>query len=162
MTQVRNTSTILLLDKKGTGGSQMSQSNHSIPGRKGKHLLYEERIKIEALHKAGVKTPDIAEQLGNRNPRTIRRELKKRKVNLLNTDLTERISYSAEIGQQKYDMNATAKGPALKIGKDHKLVKYLENQIGENSMSPYAAIQNIENNNLRFKTSSKRQITGTY
>ena len=150
---MRNSSTILLTDKKSTGGSQMSQSNHSIPDCKGKHLLYEERVKIETLYGIGMKPPDIAKQLRNRNPRTIRRELKKGKVILLNTNLTERVSYSAEIGQQKYDSNATAKGPALKIGKDHKLAEYLEKAIGENSMSPYAAIQNIENKNLKFETS---------
>ena len=131
----------------------MSQSNHTIPNRKGKHLLYEDRIKIEALHKIGITNNEIAVQLGGRSDRTIRRELKKGKVLLLNSDLTERLSYSAEIGQQKYDINSTAKGPALKIGKDHKLVAYLEKEIGENSMSPYAAIQNIKNKNLEFETS---------
>jgi len=30
------------------------------------------------------------------------------------------------------------KGPALKIGKDHKLVKYLEKAIGKDGESPYA------------------------
>ena len=111
----------MLIDKKSTGGSQMSQSNHSIPYRKGKHLSYEERVKIEAFYKIGMKASHIAIELGGRSARTIRRELKKGKVMLLNTDLAERVSYSAEIGQQKYDMKATAKGPGLKIGKDHKL-----------------------------------------
>jgi transposase, IS30 family len=131
----------------------MSQSNHSIPDRKGKHLLYEERVKIEALQKIGINSTRIAEQLGGRSERTIRRELQKGKVILLNSDLTERESYSAEIGQQKHDVNATAKGPALKIGRDHELVAYLEKEIGENSKSPYAALQGIENGNLKFETS---------
>lgn len=131
----------------------MSQSNNSIPNRKGKHLSYEERIKIETLHKINMNIADIGKQVGGRNPKTISRELEKGKVILLNSDLTEKEYYSAEIGQQVYDRNATAKGPGLKISKDHKLVEYLEKEIGTNDMSPYAAIQNIENKNLKFETS---------
>jgi hypothetical protein len=44
---MKNSSTILALDKK-TGGFQMSQSNNAIKDLKGKHLTYKERIKIEA------------------------------------------------------------------------------------------------------------------
>lgn len=131
----------------------MSQSNNNTRDRKGKHLIYEERVKIEALHKIGFKSSEIGKQLGGRSEKTISRELKRGKVMLLNTDLTERESYSAEIGQQIHDNNATAKGPALKIGKDHKLVEYLEKEIGENSMSPYAALQGIQNQELMFETS---------
>jgi hypothetical protein len=55
---MKNSSTILLRDKKSTGGSQMSQSNNNIQDRKGKHLNYEERIKIEALHKVRLKSSE--------------------------------------------------------------------------------------------------------
>ena len=131
----------------------MSHSNCSTRDRKGKHITFEERIKIEALHNIGLKSPVIGKQLGGRSSRTISRELKKGKVMLLNTDLTEREAYSAELGQQEHDKRATAKGPALKIGKDHRIVDYLEKEIGENSMSPYAALQNISNRKLEFSTS---------
>jgi IS30 family transposase len=120
--------------------------------RKGKHLTYEERIKLEVLYKMKIAPAIIAEQLGGRNARTIRREIAKGKVTLLNSNLTEREAYSAEIGQREHDIRATAKGPALKIGKDHKLVEYLEKAIGENGNSPYAALQNIENEGRKFKT----------
>jgi len=40
----------------------------------------------------------------------------------------------------------------LKIGKDRKLVKYLEKAIGIDGESPYAAIQNITNKDLQFET----------
>lgn len=121
--------------------------------RKGKHLTYEERIKIEALYKMGLNSSRIAEQIGGRSERTIRREVAKGMVELLNSDLTTRMEYSAEIGQAEHDRQGTAKGPSLKIGKDHKLVKYLEKAIGKNGESPYAAIQNITNKGLKFKTS---------
>ena len=71
---------------------------------------------------------------------------------LLNTDLTEREAYSAEIGQQEHDLRGTAKGPGLKIGNDHKLVAYLEKEIGKNEKSPYAALQNMINSKLKFET----------
>jgi IS30 family transposase len=62
------------------------------------------------------------------------------------------MEYSAEVGQLQYDRQGTAKGPALKIGKDHNLVKYLEKAIGKDGESPYAAIQNITNKKLQFDT----------
>ena len=136
-----------------TGGFQMSQLNFSTQTRKGKHITYEERIKLEALYKAGLTSVCIAEQIGGRSERTVRREIAKGMVELLNSDLTTRMEYSAEVGQLEHDRRGTAKGPALKIGKDHKLVEYLENAIGEYGESPYAAIQNIKNKGLQFDTS---------
>lgn len=129
----------------------MSQLDCTTALRKGKHLTYEERIKIETLDK--IKTPPaiIAEQLGGRSERTIRREIAKGKITLLNSNLTKRTAYSAEVGQKEHDVRATAKGPELKIGKDHKLVEYLEETIGEKGYSPYAALQNIKNENMVFK-----------
>jgi IS30 family transposase len=131
----------------------MSQLNFITVSKKGKHLTYEERIKLETLYKMGLNSRCIAEQIGGRCERTIRREISKGMVEQLNSDLTSRRQYSAEVGQLEHDRQGTAKGPALKIGKDHKLVKYLEKAIGQNGESPYAAIQNITNRGLEFKTS---------
>lgn len=130
----------------------MSQLNFITQNKKGKHLTYEERIKLEALRKMGLNSSLIAEQIGGRSERTIRREIARGMVELLNSDLTTRMEYSAEIGQSEHDKQGTAKGPALKIGKDHKLVKYLEKAIGIDGESPYAAIQNITNKDLQFET----------
>ncbi len=127
----------------------MEQENYTTENRKGKHLTYEERIKLEALLKLGLSPVLIGQQLG-RSERTIRRERDKGKVALLNTDLTEREEYSADVGQKMHDERATAKGPGLKIANDHKLVEYLETEI-KSGKSPYAAIQNIKNNNLQFE-----------
>lgn len=131
----------------------MSQLNFITESRKGKHLTYEERLKLEALYKVGLTPCCIAEQIGGRCERTIRREIAKGMVKLLNTNLTSKMIYSAEAGQLEHDKRGTAKGPALKIGKDHKLVDYLEKAIGTRGESPYAAIQNIENKRLQFETS---------
>ncbi len=42
----------------------MSQVYDSTKSRKGKHLNYEERIKLEALKKLGLKPAEIGKQLG--------------------------------------------------------------------------------------------------
>ena len=106
----------------------MAHLNDTTKNRKGKHLNYEERIKIETLSKTGMKSEEIARYIGC-SGRTVRRELAKGKTELLNSDLTTRIEYSADIGQQRHDYAATGKGPRLKIGNDYELVKYIEDLI---------------------------------
>lgn len=128
----------------------MSHLNNTTKIAKGKHLNYEKRIKIEALSKAGLKSEAIATQIGC-SGRTVRRELAKGRTELLNSDYTTRVEYSADIGQQKHDYNATAKGPALKIAKDYELVEYIEYLIIEKKYSPYSAAQEIKK--AKFKTS---------
>lgn len=121
----------------------MDRLNNTTKRRKGKHLNYEERIKIETLSKMGMKSEAIANEIGC-SGRTIRRELAKGKVELLNGDLTTRIEYSADIGQQKHDYAATSKGPMLKIGKNYELVREIEHLIIKEKMSPYAAAEQIK------------------
>ena len=128
----------------------MSHLNNTTKSRKGKHLNYEERIKIETLSKIGMKSEKIALIIGC-SGRTIRRELAKGMTELLNTDLTSRKEYSADIGQQKHDYAATSKGPMLKISNDYELVKEIERLIIEEKMSPYAAAEIIKNSG-KFKT----------
>ena len=59
----------------------MDHLDYITKDRKGKHLNYEERIKIEALLKTGLTSEEIGRQLGGRSGRTIRREIKKRSNN---------------------------------------------------------------------------------
>lgn len=125
--------------------------DYTTKNEKGKHLNYEKRIKIEALSKAGLKSEEIAQQIGC-SGRTVRRELAKGRVELLNSDYTIRIEYSATIGQQKHDYNATAKGPTLKIANDYELVRYIEHLIIEKKYSPYATAAQIQKEASMFKT----------
>ena len=129
----------------------MSHLDCSTKNRKGKHLKYEERIKIEALSKIGMKSEEISKQIGC-SGRTVRRELAKGRTEFLNSDLTTRIEYSADIGQQKHDLAGTAKGPMLKIGNDYELVREIERLIIDEKMSPYAAAETIKLCD-KFKTS---------
>lgn len=126
----------------------MEQLEYNTKNRRGKHLSYEERIKIETLYNEKLNAKEISIRLG-RSKRTIERELKRGSVTLLNSDLTIRLSYSADIAQDDYNYKATAKGPDLKIGNDHQFVSYVEKSIKAGN-SPYATLQNIENQQLEF------------
>ena len=128
----------------------MSHLQYNTKNRKGKHLNYEERIKIETLSKIGMKSEEIAKEIGC-SGRTVRRELAKGRTELLNSDLTTRIEYSADIGQQKHEYAGTGKGPMIKIGNDYELVKEIERLIIDEKMSPYAAAIEI-NSSGKFKT----------
>lgn len=128
----------------------MGQEDYNTNRRKGKHLNYEERIKIETLYKEGYNALKISERIGC-SKRTIEREIKQGIVELKNSDWTMRKEYSAAVGQEKHDRKATGKGPTLKIGKDYRFVEYIESSI-KSGNSPYATLQNIKNNNLNFNT----------
>ena len=80
----------------------------------------------------------------------VRREIERGTVQLLNSDLTERYEYSADSAQLKYERNAANKGRSLKIGRGHDLVAHIERKIGEEKMSPYAALQSTENEGKEF------------
>ncbi len=129
----------------------MSHLNNTTKNRKGKHLNYEDRLKIEALIKAGIKPKEIGQLLGGRSERTIYRELKQGTVELLNSDLTTRKEYSADVAQQKHDANGTAKGPGLKIAKDYELVDFIEKEIKDEKKSPYAVAEEIKKD-CKYKT----------
>ena len=129
----------------------MSQINNTAETRKYKHLTEKERYQIEILCKEGFKAYEIAQRMG-KGTRTIEREIAKGTVRLQNTDLTYRKEYCADAGQRIYDENARNKDPGLKIGKDHKLVKHIENKIIKEKYSPDAVIGEIKGSRLKFET----------
>lgn len=118
----------------------MSNLDYTIKSKKGQHLRYEERQKIEILLKAGHKPEEIGRLLGGRSKRTIQREIALGKVKLLNSDLTYRIEYSADAAQKKRDYNNTAKGPRLKLGANIELIRFIEEMIIKHKFSPSAAL----------------------
>lgn len=90
-----------------------------------KHLTKADRIRIEALIKAGVKIKEIADML-HVHRSTIYRELKRGRFTALNSDLTTEERYSPDIAHDKYEENLKSKGGSLKIGNDIKLANYIE------------------------------------
>lgn len=141
----------------------MEQANNNIKKRKGKHIKYEDRIKIEALYQMGLSPSDIGNQVKGKSRRTIERELA---IGMYERESSykAKMAYSADIAQAERDRRSSNKGPSLKIGKDHELAEYLEKAIGskDEKMSPYSAIQNIKNNNLKFKTSISTKTVYNY
>lgn len=113
----------------------MGPQKRNTHSRKGKHLDQAERIQIEGLLKAKVSPAEIARVLG-RHVRTIEREIKKGMVERLNTDLTTSRVYNADRAQDVHDLNATAKGPDLKLGAHHKAVEFIREQIIDEQCSP--------------------------
>ncbi len=113
----------------------MGQQKSNTHPRKGKHLNRTERIQIEGLSKAGVSPAEIARVLG-RHVRTIEREIEKGTVERLNTDLSKSNVYNADRAQDVYELNATAKGPNLKLGAHKKAVEFIREQIIEEKSSP--------------------------
>ena len=129
----------------------MSQYNNTLESRKNKHLTERERYKIEILLKERLKPIEIAQRMG-KGIRTIEREIARGEIRLLNYDLTYREEYCADAGQRIYEENARNKGPGLKIGKDHKLARYIEDKIIKERYSPDAVIGEIKEKELGFET----------
>jgi IS30 family transposase len=135
-----------------TGGTAMSQIQSNTGTKKWKQLNEKERYKIEALFQKGVPPSEIGEQL-NRNKRTIEREIARGLTLQRNSDLTERMTYLADVGQRKHEEASANKGRCLKIGHDHELVQFIEDKIKKEKWSPDAVIGYIKAMGLKFKTS---------
>lgn len=130
----------------------MSQDYYNTDDRKGKYLTEQERYRIEILLQEGNTPSEIVLKL-DRHKRTIEREIKRGMVRLLNSDLTYREQYCADAGQRIHNEKAKNKGPDLKIGKDHKLAKYIEERIIKDKYSPDAVIGEIKAKGLKFEAS---------
>ncbi len=104
----------------------MSHLDYTPKNKKGQHITYEERQKIEILPKTGHNPEKIVQLLVYRSKRTIQREIALGKVELLNSDLTYRAEYSADAAQKKRDYNNTAKGWTLKLGRNFVPVEHSE------------------------------------
>lgn len=92
----------------------MGLKNGTAHQRKGKHLNRNERIQIEGLRKAGYPPSKIAFLLG-RHVRTIERELKRGQVDHLNSELICSKVYNADRAQDVHELNASAKGPPVRL-----------------------------------------------
>lgn len=96
--------------------------------RKQHYMTWDERLKLEALRKAGVPVAQIAKQLGVCR-QTIYNELNRGECDVIRTrsgfqhDVKE---YSAEKGQIIHEENQSMKGRPMKIGSDYDYANFLE------------------------------------
>lgn len=116
-----------------------------------KHLTFNDRLKIEAWQKVGVKPALMAEKLGV-HISTIYRELKRGQYEHLNSDYTTEQRYSPDIAEEKNQANLRAKGAPLKIGSDHEYAQYIEYKIRVEKYSPRAVLGEIKRQGVEFST----------
>ncbi len=125
------------------------------------HLTKADRIKIEALKKAGHSVKEIADLI-HVHRSTIYRELKRGVFTARNSDLTEEERYSPDIADDKYRENLRSKGGCLKIGNDIKLANYIENKILTDNYSPAAVLGEIKAKGLENQFSCTICVTTLY
>lgn len=85
--------------------------------------------------KEHLSSKEIAQRL-DKSDRTIRRELKRGLITILNTYLEEIEVYSADIDNDKYLFNLRAKGKELKIESDIELARRIESMIKDEKSRP--------------------------
>jgi IS30 family transposase len=76
----------------------------------------------------------------NKSHTSINKEIKRGTVVQMSSELIEYKAYKADYAQMKANEAGANKGAGLKIGNDHKLVKFLEKKIRDEKYSPDAAL----------------------
>lgn len=130
----------------------MCQKNYNIKNkeRKYRHLNYVEKTQIERWYNIDKKPCSEIAKLLNKSVRTIQREIKRGFVENLTTELEVIYVYSAEVSEQKYRYNMTAKGPNIKLDNDYKLAQYIENGIKIERKSPEILVAEIKRKTEEF------------
>lgn len=128
--------------------------------RKGKkNISYTQRLILEDCLNAKIKVNTIAEKLGLCRS-TVYKEIKRgeysRKVYQYTDYVGEKRyksvrAYSANIAQERYRLNASAKGAPIKLGNDYAFADYVENRIINDKLSPAAVLGEIKRKHL-FRT----------
>ena len=106
------------------------------------YMTRDERLKLDALRRAGISVAKIARQLGFCR-QTIYNELKRGECDVVRVRhglYCDEKEYSADKAQQLHELNQTAKGRPLKIGSDHAYASFLERKIIKDRFSPAAAL----------------------
>lgn len=132
----------------------MEQQKDSTPAHKGKHLNFNERILIEGFRKAGMSELDIARELG-RDRRTINREVRLGTVVRIRSDLSITEAYSADKAQDVRDLNASAKGPAVKLRARSAAVEFIRYYIAVQKWSPEAVAARMKQKGMHDAVCSK-------
>ncbi len=128
----------------------MEQDNYSTKNRKYKHLVERDRHKLEVLLSEKIKVHKIADILG-KDKTTIYREIKRGTISRLQSDLSEKKRYRANVAQKDYEKKGKNKERSLKIGKDRRLEEYIRKKLIEDKYSPDAIIGEIKERRLKFK-----------
>lgn len=116
-----------------------------------KYLTERERYQIEILLKQKTPKTQIAKILGISRT-TLYNEIKRGSVIQRNEYYEDKLVYLADAGQRVREENGSNKGRPWKIENDYDFVKYIEYWIVEMRYSPYAVLQQMQRDNITFKT----------
>lgn len=116
-----------------------------------KHLSTNDRIRIETMLNSGHTIKEIAEYL-HVHVSTIYRERKRGAYVHRNSDWTEEVKYSSDMGQKWHDRAKENMGRTLKIGTDRQYAEWLEDIIVTKGYSPEAALLAAAKSGIPFKT----------
>jgi len=118
--------------------------------KKGQHLKWEDRLRIEGALRTGSKPEEIAKMIGCCRA-TIYNEIN-RGLCTQQHDAEFVEEYCADVAERKYQENLRAKGPDIKLGNDFTLAEYIETKIVIEHYSPGAALAAIKEEGLEFDT----------
>jgi transposase, IS30 family len=128
----------------------MERNNSTTESKKYTHLSEKDRYKIEALLETKKTVREIAFVLG-RDHSTIYREVRRGTIKRIQTYLTEKKKYRANVAQAGYVKRCRNRERTLKIGKDRRLEEYIRTKIIQDRFSPDAIIGEIKAKGLRFE-----------
>ncbi len=128
----------------------MEQDHSTKERKKYTHLSEKDRYKIEAMLESRKTAQEIA-QILERDRSTIHREIKRGAINRIQTDLTQKKKYRANVAQADYTKRCLNRERSLKIGKDRRLEAYIRQKITKERFSPDAIIGQIKTQGLKFE-----------
>jgi IS30 family transposase len=128
----------------------MKQKHCITKRKKYTHVTERERYKIEGLLEGKTSVDEIAALLG-RDRSTIYHEKSRGTINYLQSDLTKKKVYRANVGQMDYEEQGRNKERSLKIGKDKALEAYIRDKLIRERFSPDAIIGEIKAKGLKFE-----------
>ena len=118
--------------------------------KKGQHIQWEERLKIQGALRTGAKPAEIAKMIGCCRA-TIYNEINRGQC-MQQHDAEFVMEYCADVAERKYQENLRAKGPDLKLGNDFALAEFIESKIIIDHYSPGATLAFIQEQGLQFDT----------
>ena len=130
----------------------MTKSNYTPKRKKFHHLTKEKRAQLEILLKIIPKVPKIkiATMLGIARS-TLYEELKRGTVEQIDTNLKSYTKYYADVGQRVYMQQRKNSRNPLKLIWAIEFIRYAEEQILKNKLSPDAVYGYVRVNNLYDK-----------
>ena len=128
----------------------MRQNDSTTKLKKYTHLSERLRYKMEALLESEMAIKQIALVLGY-DRSTIHREIRRGTIKRIQTDLTEKKTYRANVAQQDYTKRCPNRERSLKIGKDRLLEDHIRTKITQERFSPDAIIGEIKARDIKFE-----------